>query len=434
MFIPTFSFRSLNKFIKGRVMGPELAYALFSAIFFKWNKKRQVEDYQHVETPEIFGVGGSSMQAMDSCFDNLVGKWIKQQALASNHFICNFLFTLRKISSFGMEIPNLIEIVAQSPYLVKLFYDGKTVFSGDVDNAANAGFHSRESKSNMVKADPDGVLSISSEEIAKICVNSQYMSRYLKEKGLSSDKEKNLHLLLKHKISTLQSIADFSQIVFILFLPSSVIPVLPFIPFNGHLHIKRIWIFLAFKDGKYFFAEQKDETGEPPLKKNKNGCNCGKSSSNKDGKQFCVDGFSYKSRCPCSKAKNGCQSWCFCVNCNNVHGKRTYFQQKKFTRNRQPPSMSLARKTSLEFLTERNEQATKGKWSDVEYMLLFMLLEKQTSWEVSDIAKSFNTEAKVLSASNMQIDLKTDKQVDAKIKHSEAARRWLKAQCEITFI
>ena len=76
-----------------------------------------------------------------------------------------------------------------------------------------------------------------------------------------------------------------------------------------------------------------------------------------------------------------------------------------------------------------NRLAAKGKLSDVESVLLYILLEKQTSWEIKYLVRAFNKEAKTLSASYTKIDLKSAKQ-----KHSEAARTRLRPQCEIKFL
>ena len=114
----TFSlhFRSLKKFLKGRVMAPELAYALFTALFFKWNQKLKAAKYRYeLVSNEIFGVGGSSMQAIESSLDNFLGKWCSKNLVAVNHPILTQLKTLHSsflISSF-IKIANIEEIISQ---------------------------------------------------------------------------------------------------------------------------------------------------------------------------------------------------------------------------------------------------------------------------------------------------------------------------------
>uniref|UniRef100_A0A7M5XJ64 Tesmin/TSO1-like CXC domain-containing protein n=1 Tax=Clytia hemisphaerica TaxID=252671 RepID=A0A7M5XJ64_9CNID len=161
---------------------------------------------------------------------------------------------------------------------------------------------------------------------------------------------------------------------------------------------------------------------EPPSKKLKASCSCGRSSKSDVA---CIDDNFHKTKCPCYIAKRPCTSACICKKCGNTYGIRVPQQTK--SRKRSKPELSTARVPDGQYVRNIGEDPIQGKWSDVETILLYSILSNESKERLCYRHELFCKEASKLKAKYFQIDPKTPREIYSKIKHSKSSRQWYDA-------
>ena len=420
-------------------MGPELAEAVFTVFFNRWNSNRNdvneddesdfddMSDLQcQLNSTEKFCFGGSSAQSLSSSNANQQGKWVASKSTPGFHELVKRITTLRLLKALNPSASYLMNVVSRLDIVPIVLSRVSGSLENNIINANSFGY--------SISGDEGNLHDKLAHQIIQLLTVSSYSSvmNRLKAKGIT--KSSDLKFISEKLYAACgddpKRAADYLGITLVLFTDLAEIPALPVFPEEYAVH--GVWIFLCYSNGKFYLCEkashgnQLTDPSQPPSKKRKmtpSICNCGRSTANPT-KKFCtLNDDGYSSRCPCLKSESGCVN-CMCKCCDNPFGVNKSKTQPTRSRKREKAELSMKRETGQGFMTQAGEEAKKGPWSDVETLLLFTLLEQNNAVNTTSLLKSYNANAKVLQEMSYQIDLKSIEQLRAKITNSTSELAW----------
>ena len=202
---------------------------------------------------------------------------------------------------------------------------------------------------------------------------------------------------------------------------------LPVLPITPRDCLQCMPIFIAFDQsgaGHYdavtqiTHSESSCEVEKSVEVENKNECcRCGQGAKKSEKDIVSCDQF--KKRCKCFQGVRSCTDKCQCLGCENPYGKKIYQVQKTGTstcqRKRRPAQMTSESIPGREFMVKRPCQGIVGRWTFLEELVLFQLVQAQlpnTEIDITTIHVQFQQ-----LVDNETICPKTLQQITKKVMH-----------------
>ena len=236
--------RFLNKYVKGHVMGPRLAKALFSVVIHRWNERRPNSRVISNNANESFELCGSSSQATQPCLQNFLGKWTSQRSVAFNHYLVPKVYTLRMILS-KYRVFNLEEMISKKfpPSLLLPECQPRS----KVKNFKNFNY---ESVHDDLTSKDNHLHHAISDQICDLMEKSpDWVKKHHSENGFNSSNENNSRILRCNALNCIISISDYIGLSVIIFTEYLDLPILPIFP-KDCLN-PAIWLFITHQDGAF---------------------------------------------------------------------------------------------------------------------------------------------------------------------------------------